>query len=97
MTGLITTVTHIRLMKDGEPGCISVAPEDLVFLTLGSMTASSSLGAMDRPAILHTDKRDGSWALWETLAKRSASLGHPENFDSRIDESKWMSFTVTCK
>ncbi|HTI94825.1 MAG TPA: oleate hydratase [Puia sp.] len=93
----VSAVTHIRLMKDGEPECISVAAEDLVFLTLGSMTASSTLGAMDRPAILHTDKRNGCWALWKTLAKRSPALGHPENFDSRIDESKWMSFTVTCK
>jgi oleate hydratase len=73
-----------------------VGADDLVFLTLGSMTAASSLGGMDHPALLRTDRRDGSWALWEKLAQRSASFGSPANFDSRIDESKWVSFTVTC-
>jgi len=93
----VSTIERLRLMKDGEPECITVAADDVVLLTLGSMTACSSIGGMDQPALLRTDRRDGSWALWETLAKKSAALGRPENFDSRIDESKWMSFTVTCK
>jgi len=69
----------------------------MVLVTIGSMTADSSLGSMHSAPQLITDKRDGSWKLWESIAKNSDQFGHPSVFDNRVDESKWESFTVTCQ
>ena len=45
------------------------------------------------------EKKDpgGSWALWETLAKTHPDFGRPPVFNRNIDESKWLSFTVTLR
>ena len=44
---------------------------------------------------LITDKRDGGWNLWKSLAKDRPEFGNPSKFCDHIDESKWESFTVT--
>ena len=89
------TVETVHYAKDGAHHRIAVDDQDLVFITNGSMTAASSLGSMTSPAKLDTSDRGGSWALWETLAAKNADFGHPEVFTRSIDESKWLSFTVT--
>ena len=92
-------VERLHVVRDGTPGLIAVGDDDLVFVTNGSMTSASSLGSMTRPAELSArdGKTDGSWALWETLAKKHAEFGRPEVFNSKVDESKWLSFTVTMR
>ncbi len=40
-------------------------------------------------------KRDGSWRLWETIARKAEDFGRPYAFCGNIDESKWESFTLT--
>ena len=50
------SVKGIRYTSDGEPNTIAVAPDDLVFVTLGCMTENSSLGSMTSPAILNSNK-----------------------------------------
>ena len=97
LTGEKKTVQSIQLIKDGKSKSVKVRLNDLVLVTIGSMTADSSLGLMDSAPRLITDKRDGSWKLWEAIAKNSDQFGHPSVFDSRVDESKWESFTVTCQ
>jgi oleate hydratase len=89
------TVETVHYAKDGSQHGIAVDVQDLVFITNGSMTAASSVGAMTSPAKLDASDRGGSWALWEALAAKNADFGHPEVFTRSIDESKWLSFTVT--
>jgi oleate hydratase len=66
----------------------------MVFVTNGSMTAASSLGSMTTPPKLLGKGADGSCALWETLAAKHSDFGRPAAFNSNVDESKWLSFTV---
>ncbi|WP_213742714.1 oleate hydratase [Bradyrhizobium sp. dw_411] len=90
-------VERLHCLHDGKPELIAVGADDLVFVTNGSMTTASSLGSMTRPAALHDKdgKTDGSWALWEKLAAKHAEFGRPSVFNGKVDESKWLSFTVT--
>ena len=97
LTGDKQTVTKLNLLQDGEKKAITIHVNDMVLVTIGSMTADSSLGSMHSAPQLITDKRDGSWKLWESIAKNSDQFGHPSVFDNRVDESKWESFTVTCQ
>ncbi|WP_394760777.1 oleate hydratase [Phenylobacterium sp.] len=88
-------VETVHYLEGETPRKIAIGDEDLVFVTNGSMTAASSLGSMDAAARLERRDRGASWALWETLAEKHADFGHPEVFTRNIDESKWLSFTVT--
>ena len=97
LTGEKKTVEQIQLVKDGQKKSINIRVNDMVLVTIGSMTADSSLGSMHSAPLLISDKRDGCWQLWETIAKKSEQFGHPAVFDNRVDESKWESFTVTCQ
>lgn len=96
-TGKKKTVDHIQLMRDGIKRSVKVQVNDMVLVTIGSMTADSSLGSMHIAPKLISDKKDGSWTLWESIAKNSKEFGHPTVFDNRVNESKWESFTVTCQ
>jgi oleate hydratase len=99
---------HFASTEDSKTGLIHVEAHDLVFLTLGSMTACSSLGTNTTPPKpLPTPEEalvspDGAWQLWSSLANPSANphysaFGNPSNFCTRIQESNWLSFTVTLK
>jgi oleate hydratase len=96
-TGEKKTVEYIQFIREGQKQSVDVGVNDMVLVTIGSMTADSSLGSMHSAPQLITDKRDGSWKLWESIAKNSDQFGHPSVFDNRVDESKWESFTVTCQ
>jgi oleate hydratase len=91
------TVEWIRYIRSGAPHKLAVDEGDVVFVTNGSMTAASSLGSMTAPARRRGKDADGSWALWEALAERHSDFGRPAAFNSNIDESKWLSFTVTMR
>lgn len=72
------TATALVLTRDGGAAeRIPLAPEDLVFVTNGSMTANSTLGTTDTPAVLDTSAPDASWRLWQTLAAKRPHLGDP--------------------
>jgi oleate hydratase len=74
---------------------IAVDPRDLVLVTLGSMTEGSSLGEMDRAPALGSRVDGGAWSLWENLAAGRTHFGRPSVFAEHVDQSKWVSFTVT--
>jgi oleate hydratase len=87
---------------------IHVEPHDILFVTLGSMTASSSLGTNTTPSkplpTVDTalNAPDGAWRLWASLADPEVNphfshFGNPSNFYTRVEESNWLSFTVTLK
>jgi oleate hydratase len=61
------------------------------------MVESASVGTMDTPATLKAEQDGGAWSLWENIASQCDSFGNPSVFCDHVDESKWMSFTVTLK
>ena len=88
-------VARVTYERDGVAGEITVGPDDLVLVTLGSMTESSSLGTMEAPPALDWRKDGSSWALWRKIAKGRPEFGRPAIFANHIDQSKWVSFTTT--
>lgn len=90
-------VAALHGRRHGEPFSLVVGPDDLVFMTLGSMTADSRCGDHEHPAELVRDRRDGAWTLWQNLAAKLPNLGRPEVFCGRVDESKWLSFSITLR
>lgn len=82
--------------KDQVPNVIAVEG-DLVFVQNGSMTDASSLGSMSAAPAKLKKAANGSWTLWEKLAKGRPSFGKPAAFNSCIAQSNWTSFTVTLK
>ena len=92
-----TRIDAISFEHDGVPDELAVGQDDLVIATLGSMTDGSAFGAMDTPAVLNGKGKDGAWTFWEAIAEGRPELGRPAFFADNIDESKWVSFTVTLK
>jgi oleate hydratase len=88
-------VRRISCLRDGGPAEIEVGEGDLVIVTLGSMTADSSLGSMNSAPALKTASAGGSWALWKRLAEKDRAFGRPWTFCGHIDQTKWVTFTVT--
>ena len=89
-------VAHqIAYEQEGKTGAIAVGPDDLVLVTLGSMTEASSLGAMDAAPKLLGKADGGAWTLWDKIARDRPDFGRPSVFSDFIDESKWVSFTTT--
>lgn len=85
----------ILLTRSGKAEEIALTEKDLVFVTNGSITESSTEGDHHTPAPI-THELGGSWNLWKNLAKQSSEFGHPEVFcDNLPDESWFVSATVT--
>ena len=91
------TATVIHYIKGGKEAVIDVKKDDMVLFTNGSMTANTTIGDLDHPALLNRSEDKGSFSVWEKLAKKSPDFGHPEKFCTDIDKSKYLSFTVTLK
>ena len=92
-----THVEEIVCEREGLSVSIPVGPSDAVIVTLGSMTEGSSLGGMDRAAVLDGSASTGSWALWKKIALNRPAFGRPKVFADHVDESKWLSFTTTLR
>lgn len=89
------TARKIEYIQDGKTQAISLTENDLVFVTNGSITESSTQGDHHTPAPI-THELGGSWNLWKNLAKQSEEFGHPEVFCENLpDESWFVSATVT--
>jgi oleate hydratase len=61
------------------------------------MTEASTLGTMDTAPVLQWQKDGSSWALWKQTAAGRPEFGHPWRFCDHVDQSKWLSFTVTLR
>ncbi|ORY45943.1 67 kDa myosin-cross-reactive antigen family protein [Rhizoclosmatium globosum] len=93
------SVYRIHLTRNRVPETIEVSKTDRVFVTLGSLTAASTIGSMDKPApaIIQSEaEQDPTWALWKDIAKRQPDFGRPEVFSKDVNASKFLSFSVTC-
>lgn len=78
----------IVMTKNGEQSDIDLTPDDIVFVTNGSITESSTYGDQNTPAPITHDK-GSSWKLWENLAKQDPDFGHPDVFCENLPERSW--------
>lgn len=79
----------------GLSEAIDLTENDVVFVTNGSITESSTFGDNDIPAPIETDN-GGAWKLWKNLAAQDARFGRPEKFCENIPVANWtISATVT--
>jgi oleate hydratase len=93
--GIPTTVDELHMISNGTPMTAELDPQDIVFVTLGSMTSNSSIGTNESSPPVVSNLDDGSWELWTKLASKNENFGNPSTFCTRTNESKWESFTVT--
>ena len=85
---------QIVCINNGNEEVIDLIEDDLVFVTNGSCTESSTLGDQDHAPILNTEE-GGCWKLWRNIAKQDPSFGHPDKFCTDIEATKWESATIT--
>jgi len=91
-----TIVTAIHTMQDGQAQVVSLTQQDYVFFTSGSMVQGSTYGTNTTVAeINRNQEHKGCFALWEKLAAYDPKFGHPKKFDSNVDKTLWMSFSLT--
>ena len=88
---------EIQLTEGGQAQTIPLTDDDLVFVTNGSITESSTYGSHHEPAPI-TNELGGSWQLWEKLAKQSPAFGNPDAFCRNLPARSWfISATATIK
>ena len=91
---LLKFTREIILTRDDKEESIPLTVNDLVFVTNGSITESSTYGDNDHPAPI-THSLGGSWTLWKNLANQSPEFG-PEKFCDHIPAKSWfVSATAT--
>lgn len=84
----------IVYQEKGEEKQIELSENDLVFLTNGSITESSTYGDQNTAAELNASL-GGSWGLWRNLAAQDPAFGKPEKFCGSIPETNFVSATLT--
>jgi oleate hydratase len=85
---------QIEYVRDGKTETIDLIEDDLVFVTNGSCTESSTLGDNGTAPEFRTDL-GGAWKLWKNIAKQDPAFGRPEKFCSDTKATNWESATVT--
>ncbi len=86
--------TRIHWRRDGVEGGVDLGPDDLAFLTIGSLTENSDCGDHHTPARLDTGPAP-AWDLWRRIAAKDEAFGRPDVFAGDIARSKWESATAT--
>lgn len=85
----------LLITKAGKDEEIELSENELVFVTNGSITESSTEGDHHTPAPV-THDLGGSWRLWKNLAKQSEEFGNPDVFCDNLPDKSWfVSATVT--
>lgn len=84
----------IHWTKHGEKGNTELNKDNLLFVTIGSLTENSDSGDHHNAAKL----REGTapaWDLWRRISLKDSEFGKPDTFASSIQETKWESATIT--
>jgi oleate hydratase len=97
LSGDVGRVERIVYEQDGRSHDVTVGADDLVLVTLGSMTEASALGTNDKPPALKRKLDGRAWMLWESIARGRPEFGRPSVFADHVEESKWVSFTATSR
>lgn len=91
------TAKELVVTLDGTEKTIPLTADDLVFVTNGSITESSTYGSHHQAAPV-SKELGGSWRLWQNLAAQSDEFGHPEVFCENLPDRSWfISATATIK
>ncbi|HIW97649.1 MAG TPA: oleate hydratase [Candidatus Tidjanibacter gallistercoris] len=88
------TATKIVYEKGGREGAVDLTENDLVFVTNGSITENSTYGDQHTAPVLDASL-GGSWSLWTNIAVQDEAFGKPEKFCGNIEESNFVSATLT--
>lgn len=92
------TAKELIYVKDNKEQSIPLTADDLVFITNGCCTDTSSYGDQTHaPDLSHIVNGQGeSWDLWKNIAKQAKhdEYGHPDVFCSDTEATNWMSATV---
>lgn len=92
------TAKELIYIKDNKEQSIPLTADDLVFITNGCCTDTSSYGDQTHaPDLSHIVNGKGeSWDLWKNIAKQAKhdEYGHPDVFCSDTEATNWMSATV---
>lgn len=80
--------TKLEIVEDGEEKTIDLTENDLVFVTNGSITESTTYGTNNQPAPINHPV-GAAWTLWENLAKQDPAFGHPKKFYQNIPPANW--------
>lgn len=86
--------TAIRWLENGIEGSLIIGADDLVFMTIGSLTENSDMGDHHTAARLNEGPAP-AWDLWRRIAAKDAAFGRPNVFCGNIPASKWESATST--
>ncbi|MCW2284957.1 oleate hydratase [Rhodoblastus acidophilus] len=86
--------TRIHWRERGGAGGVDLGPDDLLFITIGSLTENSDCGDHFTPAKLNEGPAP-AWDLWRRIAEKDPAFGRPDVFGGHIAETKWESATVT--
>ncbi|SMG57720.1 oleate hydratase [Paenibacillus aquistagni] len=94
ITELKKVAKKLVYVQKGQQKHIDLTENDLVFITNGSNTESSTLGDNNKPAVMNP-ALGGSWELWKKIAEQDPAFGRPDKFCGNIAESNWESATIT--
>ncbi|GAB2563429.1 oleate hydratase [Nocardia heshunensis] len=86
--------TRIHWVSEGVEGGVDLGPDDLLLMTIGSLTENSDEGDHHTPAKLDEGPAP-AWDLWRRMAAKDKAFGNPDVFGGHIPETKWESATVT--
>lgn len=86
--------SRVNWVQEGIEGGVDLSPDDLLFMTIGSLTENSDNGDHHTPARLNEGPAP-AWDLWRRIAAKDHSFGRPDVFGSHIPQTKWESATVT--
>lgn len=90
------TVVAIHYEDENGAGMIQLHDGDLCIISNGCMTDNATLGSFKKaPEFIAESPMSGD--LWAKIAAKKDGLGNPKPFFGNAEESKWESFTVTCK
>lgn len=85
--------TEIKLTESGQPKVFPLTTDDLVIVTNGSITESTTYGDSEHPAPQEHEVGP-SWKLWENLAQQDATFGRPQKFYRNIPKANWVNSTT---
>ncbi len=92
------TATALHLLHfNGLSSKVVLGVNDVVFITNGSITDSTSQGTWTTAPVLKEKSSSASWMLWQCIASKNKAFGNPGVFSDHIELQKWYSFTVTLK
>ncbi|KAH8683999.1 oleate hydratase [Ilyonectria robusta] len=94
ITGDDKQATRIHGIKAGKKFDKDLGVNDLLFMTIGSLTENSGLGDQNTAAALHEGDAP-AWDLWRRISSKHDEFGHPDVFGGNIPATKWQSATVT--